>query len=208
MCLEKLSSMRAHQTRDRAIAELMTPLSQWRAVPALVLENLGSNWKRETILEQYLPTEAAVEEYLAQLWQMSPVHYIVLYFVLGPEEFFKGPVHIFGRKWLNLTLGEQFSIICARNCEPMVSSARSNQRYVAKDSETNILQDHARKLWRASNGDLDDWHIKEDHDYTVGGAFMRDEVSPIKDCFCLFRRLKSAPQVSGTLLSRARNRYG
>ena len=76
----------------------MTPLSQWRAVPALVLENLGSNWKRETIIEEYLTTEAAVEEYTAQLWQMSPVHYIVLCFVLGPEEFLKGPMYIFGRK--------------------------------------------------------------------------------------------------------------
>ena len=88
----------------------MTPLSQWRAVPALIHENLGTNWKRETILEQYSTTEASVEEYLIQLWQLSPVHYIVLYFVMGPEEFLKGPVHIFGRKWANLSLGEQFSI--------------------------------------------------------------------------------------------------
>ena len=92
------------------IAQLSTPLSQWRAVPALTLENLRTNWKRETILEPYLSTDASVEEYLAQLWQLSPLYYIVLYFVLGPEEFLKGPVHIFGRKWLNLTLGEQFSI--------------------------------------------------------------------------------------------------
>ena len=160
--------MKATQTQDNAIAELMTPLSQWRAVPALVLENLGTNWRRETILEQYLTTEASVDEYLIQLWQLSPVHYIVLYFVLGPEEFLKGPVHIFGRKWVNLTLREHFSIkvICARNCEPMVTASRSNQRYIAKDSETNIIKDHARKLWRANNDDLDDWQIKEDHDYS------------------------------------------
>ena len=72
MCNEKLSAMKATQTRDRAVAELLTPLAQWRAVPAMVLENLGVNWKRETILEQYLTTEVAVDEYLAQLWHFLP----------------------------------------------------------------------------------------------------------------------------------------
>ena len=53
----------------------------------------------------------------------------------------------------------------------MVSAARSNQRYIAKDSETNVQQDHARKLWRANNDDLEDWHIKEDHDYSGRSIF-------------------------------------
>ena len=106
LCLDKLSQMKSTQTRDRAIAELSAPLWQWRAVLALILENLGTNGKRENILEQYLTTDASVEEYLVQLWQLSPLHYIELYFVLGPEEFLKRPVYIFGRQWLNLTLGE------------------------------------------------------------------------------------------------------
>ena len=134
-CNRALDEMEPNATRDDALRRLKTSWRDWPQGKLSDLEALGPAWELENIQNAYLVSDAQLSRYANALFKLAPIDLVALYLAFGHEAFLRGPTSLFGERWRDITMLEQYTLLNVANGD------RSRMQEVAKSTIVNIPND-------------------------------------------------------------------
>ena len=134
-CNRALDEMEPNATRDDALRKLKTSWRDWPQGKLSDLGAIGPAWELENIQNAYMIPDTQLSRYSNALFKLAPIDLVALYLAFGHEAFLRGPPSLFGERWRDITMLEQYTLLNVANGD------RSRMQEVAKSTLVNVTND-------------------------------------------------------------------